>query len=124
MKRREWEFEYSAAKVTDAAEAKVAYHKDRLEFWQEEKETSEAKLKDSTIAVERHERTGGDRIEVKVDQSIARRLAESCQKIDGHEHSVTEYRRWVAALRLKPEQVLVLTIDDMTYFGIGDRDTE
>ena len=33
MKRDEWKFEYTAARLAEAAEAKIAHHTERLAFW-------------------------------------------------------------------------------------------
>ena len=33
MKRDEWKFEYTAARLAEAADAKISHHGERLAFW-------------------------------------------------------------------------------------------
>ena len=38
MQRNEWKFEYTASKLAEAAQDKINWHKERLDWWKNKKE--------------------------------------------------------------------------------------
>ncbi len=52
MLKDEWRFDYTAAKVADAARAKIAYHESRLAFWMGKREEIIATIRAEGIEVD------------------------------------------------------------------------
>lgn len=123
MKRDEWEFEYTAAKVADGAQAQAMFRTQRAEWWEQQKAKVMAEVKESGIEVSESVAAGvsnyntqmaGPQVMVRVD--LQRKLTECHQKIERHRKAVNEYEGWVQVLRANPEQRLRLTQDDWLYF--------
>lgn len=124
MNRNEWEFEYTAAKVADGAEAQAMFRAGRAEWWEQQKAAVMAEVKDSGIEVSESVAAGavnyhstqmaGPQVMVRAD--LQRKLTECHQKIESHRKATREYEGWVQVLRANPEQRLKLTQADWLYF--------
>lgn len=119
--RRDWTFIYTVEEVANAAEAKAKYHAEREAFWEREKEEVVAAIRESGLEVRGHKVTGGERAEVVLDPTLAKRLDECQNKLTGHQSSGEEYRGWHSVLRVaveREEDRLELDHEDVRYFGL------
>lgn len=124
-KRTEWEFEYTANKLADGAEAQKTHRLSRVEAWSEAKAKVMAEVKDSGIEVTESVATDmksysttsagyGPRVTVRDD--LQRKLTECHGKIQTHTAAAAEYDGWIQVLRANPEKRLPLTQADWLYF--------
>jgi hypothetical protein len=123
MKRDEWEFEYTASKVADGAEAQAEFRRGRAEWWGQQKAAVMAEVKESGIEVSESVAAGisnyatamaGPQVLVRAD--LQRKLTECHQKIEAHRQATEAYEGWVQVLRANPGQRLKLTQADWLYF--------
>lgn len=124
MKRDEWEFEYTAAKLADAAEQQRDFRNGRVTAWEAKKEEVMRKIKDSGLTVHEgpaasmsnYTSVGGGGAYVMVDQTLQSDLSQCVAKIEAHRSAAAEYDGWVRVLRGNPEKRVVLHHDDWLYF--------
>ncbi len=121
MLRDNWEFEFSAKKLADAALAKQGHHEGRLRFWQSAKEKVMAEVRESGIEVSEpigdHSNTSRGRSpQVMVRNDLQAKLNECHGKILEHMEHVREYAGWVNVLQGNPENHLKLNADDYLFF--------
>lgn len=126
MQRTEWHFEYTAAKLAEAAKAKKSNHEERLAWWEaKQKEViEEVKAKGlevtESLAMEYATSTAftgalrGAQLTVKNDYQT--KLNECHQKIHGHGGKVKEYDGWIQMLEANAEQRVKLDIEDWLFF--------
>lgn len=125
MNRHEWEFEYTAAKLAEGAEAQKAHRLSRVTAWQEAKEKVMAEVRESGIEVSESvaadmksysnsTQSYGPKVMVRAD--LQSKLTECHQKIQSHTIAAAEYDGWIQVLRANPESRLKLTQDDWLYF--------
>lgn len=125
-KRTEWEFEYTASKLADGAEAQKAHRLSRVEAWTEAKAKVMAEVKDSGIEVTEsvaadmksysNTTSAGYGPRVTVREDLQRKLTECHGKILTHTAAAAEYDGWIQVLRANPEKRLLLTQADWLYF--------
>jgi len=125
MLKDEWKFEYTAAKVADAARAKIAHHDERLAFWKKKREEIIATIRAEGIEVDekivlthrspkaRDWEQGG---EVMIRNDLRKELAECFQKLAYHTGMRDGFDGWRQMLDANPENRLSLQIDDWLYF--------
>lgn len=122
MQRKEWIFEYRASKVAEAAAIKREHHKQRLAWWNEQKNAVMAEVKDSGIEVSEspsasYGNTHMDRApQVMVRNDLQIKLTECHSRIKAHDTWVREYAGWYQVLSANPEALLKLHYDDWLYF--------
>lgn len=122
MKRNEWSFEYTAATLADAAEAKRAHHQDRLQWWEVKKVEVTKSVGDRGIEVHDSVASGysntatGIMPMIQIDSGLQRDLCECQNKIQEHGKKVRDYAGWVQVLRAQPEARLSLEHDDFLFF--------
>lgn len=121
MNRRNWKFEYTAAKLAVAAHAKRETHLGKKKWWEEEIAKVKTKIKEGGIDI--HESVGaqysttkGYGPEIEIDASLQRDLGECFQKIKEHENLVKEYEGWIMVLEAHPESRLEMDHDDYLFF--------
>ena len=126
MQRSEWNFEYTAAKLAEAASIKKAHHEERLAWWEaKQKEVIEdvkAKGLEVTESLAMEYATSsaftgairGAQLTVKNDYQ--EKLNECHQKIRTHGSKVKEYDGWIQMLEANDEQRVKLDIDDWLFF--------
>lgn len=125
MKRNQWEFEYTASKLADAAKGKKAHHQERLKWWEDQKAKIMTKIKDTGIEVHMpvaelySNKTRGYGPEITVDATLQRDLSECQGKLIEHDAKVREYDGWIQVLAAHPESRVGLNQDDWLYF-FGD----
>ena len=122
MKRDEWSFDYTAAKLADAAKAKKETHEKKKTWWEGKKAEVMTRVRESGIEVrdsvaESYSSTrGGYGPQIEVDAGMQRDLTECQNKIVEHERLVRDYDGWIQALTANPEARLSLDHDDYLFF--------
>ena len=123
-KRTEWEFDYTASKLADGAEAQKAHRLGRVAWWTEAKGKAMAEVKESGLEVSESVAAGigsytstqmaGPQVMVRHD--LQKKLTECHSKIQNHTAAAAEYDGWLQVLRANPEARLKLTHADWLYF--------
>lgn len=125
MNRSEWEFEYTCAKLAEAATAQKEHRLARVQAWTEKKAEVMQKIKDSGLTVhesvaEQFANYGGTQAfqgaQVMVDNTLQKDLSECVTKIASHRAAATEYDGWIQMLNANPEARVKLTHDDWMFF--------
>lgn len=122
MKRNEWSFDYTSAKLAQAAVDKRNHHSERLAWWEEQKQTVTKKVSESGIEVHEPVSAGysnvarGYESEIVIDATLRRDLQECSKKIQEHAAKVREYDGWAQVLLGNPEARLSLEHDDYLFF--------
>jgi hypothetical protein len=124
MNRIDWEFEYTAAKLADAAGAQLAHRKSRVDVWEAKKAEVLDKIKTSGLTVHEgiaasltnYTQSNNGGAHVMVDSTLQRDLNECANKIREHREAATGYDGWVQVLQANPEARLKLKHDDWMYF--------
>jgi hypothetical protein len=120
MLRNEWVFDYTTEEVRNAADRKVAYHRERLEAWEAEHQLVMDRVKESGLDIRARDVTGGKRHELVLDPELAKRLDECENKIAGHQRKRDEYELWFKVLNEADDlgESMALHHDDVVYFGL------
>lgn len=125
MLKHEWEFEYTASVLAEAAEGQRQFRQSRVEAWEAKKAEVMAKVKESGLTVHEGPAAGmssytsnamGGGAHVMVDTTLQADLSECVQKIKEHRSAVTQYAGWVQVLQANPESRLKLHQDDWLFF--------
>lgn len=118
--RDKWEFEYTAAKLAEAAEAKREHHVGRLDWWQAKRAEVIQRIKDSGMDVRESlavsKSPGYGQAQIVIDSTMQKDLGEAVSKVEEHEDRVRGYDGWVQVLRANPEARLKLHHDDYLFF--------
>jgi len=129
MNRDQWEFEYTANKLSEAAQAQKDYRDGRVKVWEEKKAEIMTKIKDSGLTV--HESPGeklstasnnyntramGRGVTVMVDPMLQRDMDECMTKIEQHREASKSYDGWIQVLNANSEARLKLKHNDWMYF--------
>lgn len=123
--RDAWEFEYTARKLAEGANAQKLHRLSRIEAWTEAKAKVMAEVKDTGIEVtesvaadmksySNSTQSFGPRVMVRAD--LQAKLTECHSKIQSHTTAAAEYDGWVQVLTANPESRLKLTQADWLYF--------
>lgn len=122
-KRDEWEFEYTASRLAEAAAAQKTFRLSRLAWWTEAKAKVMAEIKETGLEVSESlavsalnytTQTNGPQIVVRAD--LQAKLKECHGKIGTHQQAAAEYDGWVQMLSANPEARLKLKCADWLYF--------
>lgn len=123
-KRDEWEFEYTATKLADGAEAQKSFRQGRVTWWTDTYNKVMAEIKEAGILVTEssaaglatYSNTKAIMPSASIDQRLQAKLTEAHTKIQQHQQAAAEYDGWIQVLRANPEQRLKLTQADWLYF--------
>lgn len=119
-RRSDWLFVYSIKRLLEGAEYKLHYHKDRVSYWELEREKAVQAVKSAGFEVREYEVTGGKDVQVVVDPTLNSRLSTCSSKIREHQKHIKDYTQWIAVLKTQNlEEKVDLHIDDVLYFGIA-----
>ena len=126
-KRDEWEFEYTASKLAEGAQAQKAFRLSRVKAWTDAKNKLMAEVKESGLEVNESvaaqmgsiyanntRGAGGPTINVRA--YLQTKLQECHSKIQSHYQDAVKYDGWVQVLNENPEARLKLTQADWLYF--------
>lgn len=127
MKREEWTFEYTAAKLADAAAAQAAFRRSRFEFWSAKKAEVMQKIRDSGLSVHEDialgllDKTYSNSLvragaQVLVDPTLQKDLTECVNKMQHHSERARQYDGWEQVLRGNSEARVHLDHDDWMFF--------
>jgi histidinol-phosphate/aromatic aminotransferase/cobyric acid decarboxylase-like protein len=122
MKRDEWEFEYTAARLSDASRDRRDHRLERLQWWEQEKAKVMQEVRDSGIEVQESvanqysnmSSAFGPQVAVRTD--LQRKLTECHIKIKEHNEAAMAYEGWRQVLDANPEGRLKLHHDDWLFF--------
>lgn len=127
--RNDWEFEYTAAKLAEAAKAQRDFRVGRIEVWEGKKAEVMQKIKDSGISVSesvadllgntsaKYANAGyGRGAQITIDATLQDDLSECVDKIREHTGLRNSYAAWVQVLEANPESRLKLHHDDWVFF--------
>jgi hypothetical protein len=127
--RDEWEFQYTAAQLADAAEAQMEFRVARIKVWEDKKAEVIARIRESGIDVSEsiadkmssakyQLSTHSDRGPViRINSEMRDDLSECVEKITNHTKLRNEYAAWVQLFRAQPPHCpLKLQHDDWMYF--------
>jgi hypothetical protein len=122
MKRTEWTFEYTASKLSEAAQVKRDHRKARLEWWESKRSEVMSEVKDSglevseSLAMDYSKTSPGVGPQVMVRNDLQRKLTECYGKIKEHAEAMRQYEGWRQVFAANPESRLSLQYDDWLYF--------
>jgi hypothetical protein len=122
MKRDEWSFAYTAAKLAEAAQTKKDTHLGKRDWWEKKKVEVMAKVRESgidirdSVAASYSNTKGGYGPQIEIDAGMQRDLSECQAKILEHDNLVRAYDGWVQVLTAHPEARLDLEHDDFLFF--------
>lgn len=122
MLRDEWEFEYTASVLAEAADEQRAFRSGRVDWWTVKQAEIMAKIRESGISV--HESPGaaysntthGYGPQVMIDTTLQRDLTECASKIKEHTAAMKAYGAWVQVLKANAQSRIKLHHDDWFYF--------
>lgn len=122
--RDKWEFEYSAEVLRDHARRKRDYHERRGDWWAQQRELADDRIRSGGIELRHQPATGGGRTDVILDPALAERLRECERKIAEHRAKAEEYANWASLMEWwAPENRLYpLDAQDVRYFGLHTPD--
>lgn len=120
--RDQWEFEYTASHLRDAAQKKKEYRQARAEWWQESQKKLIAEIRASGLEIDESvaaayasNATRAPQIKVKADMQT--KLGECHMKIREHLEAVREYDGWVQMLSVRQEILKLKHADWLFFFG-------
>jgi hypothetical protein len=125
MIRREWKFDYTASKLAEAAQAKVNWHAERLEWWRNKKNEVFALIRSEGIEVDEKialafqnpkSRDYDRGAQVMVRNDLQKDLDECMEKLSTHTQKLNEYAGWQQVLAANSESRQALDIDDWLFF--------
>lgn len=122
MKRNDWTFDYTAAKLAEAASKKKEAHAAKLAWWEDKKKDVMSKVADGgievqdSVAADYSNTKGGFGPQIRIDSGLQRDLTEVQEKIMEHHNLVKKYDGWVQVLTANPESRLSLEHDDYLFF--------
>jgi hypothetical protein len=118
--RAAWVFTVGSAKVLEAAQRRLDYHRARLAHWRAELDKAVDAVKDST-EVRQHQVTGGVQVTATIDQEKGQYMATCQAKVAAHRASVYEFSEWVELLGIDASGSYLMTIEDSKYFRLFDQ---
>ena len=125
MQRNEWKFEFTAAKLAQAAQSKIAHHQTRLEFWRAKREEVLATIRAEGLEIDEKIVMGyqtpkardwerANRVSIRDD--LRQRLDECLDKLRSHTDLLAQYDGWSQLLLANPEQRVALDVEDWLFF--------
>lgn len=124
MNRDDWEFDYTASRLAEAAEQQRDYRNSRVKVWEEKKVEVMEKIKTSGLTVHEgvaaslasYSNSAQAGAQVMVDTTLQKDLNECVSKIRTHRDAATEYDGWLQVLSANPEARLKLKHADWMFF--------
>ena len=125
MQRKEWKFEYTAARLAEAAQLKIDWHSERLEWWKQKKDEVFATIRNEGLEVDEKISLGFQSpksrdwergAQVLVRNDLQKDLDECLEKLQAHTVRLNEYSGWQQVLAANPESSQSLDIDDWLFF--------
>lgn len=127
MLRAKWEFEYTAAKLAEAAKLQLGFRVSKVRYWTNKKEEIIAEIKskgmtvyegvdtaDSSYKYSASTSMGG--AQILIDPTLQGDLNQCQAKITMHTGLRDQYNAWVQVLEGNPESRVKLDHDDWMFF--------
>ena len=125
MKRNDWTFDYTAARLAEAAQAKIAHHEARLAFWRGKRGEVLGRIRTEGIEIDEKIVLGyqspkaqdwerANRITIRDD--LRTQLDECHGKLRSHTDLAGQYKGWLAMLGANPEVRVPLDVEDWQFF--------
>ena len=125
MKRDEWLFRYTVADLRSAAKARLAHHRERRQWWDDEYKAAAQKAKEAGVEVREYDVTGGKNAQMVFDPALQGRINECSQKRESHRKRAEEFAQWVAVLESQPGALTFdVNMDDALFFGVAKQEPE
>ena len=129
MLRDEWKFDYTAARLAEAAAAKMRHHAERLAFWRTKREDVLATIRAEGLEIDEKIVMGyqnpksrdwdrANRVTVRDD--LRQHLDECLDKLRYHTEQMNQYEGWQQMLSAHGEQGVALHLDDWLFFFARD----
>lgn len=116
--REKWEFPLPVGEIQTAVANRLVYHRERLQWWQEEFDKAEAKLKAEGLTFRNYDHTGGRGVEAVVDRSLSDQVGRCQHSIKAHQNKIAEYEAYAFGLsRKQPGELLPMTPNDLRWAG-------
>ena len=119
MKRDKHEFQFTGKQISEAADREAQYHRNRLQFWDQEKNVAVEAIKGAGLQVRQYEVTGGMTTQVVFDPTLQARLSQCESKIIIHKRAKDEYQIHAACYGTQPDRSYELNPDDVIYFRLA-----
>lgn len=123
MNRKAWNFPYAADKLLDAARAKVAFHKDRLKWWEGKKQEVLALIRaegieidESVAAGEGYGKSYTRQETVMIRNDLREDLEEVQAKVKEHRGKIADYGAWAEVLASQGGSKFDLHQEDWLFF--------
>jgi histidinol-phosphate/aromatic aminotransferase/cobyric acid decarboxylase-like protein len=122
MNRKDWEFEYTAKQLADAASLKRDHRQSRVEWWEAEQAKVMAEVKESGLEIQEsmaqsYLSNAGHAPQLGVKVELQKKLQECHSRIQKHMEAVREYDGWVQVLDAQdPINKLKLKHADWLFF--------
>jgi hypothetical protein len=124
-KRRDWAFPFTVSALVGACEKRLAYHEERLAFWNAAAAAADADLRAHGIELRDYPVTGGQRVEAVLDPGRHSRYAECQGKQREHRARADEYRAYLVGLACAgTTDTYDLDADDIVWLGLADMGEE
>lgn len=127
MLRSDWKFPYSAARLAEAAAAKLAYHDERVKWWGEKREEVMGTIRAEGLEIDERlvlahpnpkARDWERGAKVMVRNDLQSDLEECLAKLRYHSEKRRDYDGWSQVLQANGQSQLELDIEDwLFYFG-------
>ena len=125
MLRKDWCFDYTASRLSEAATKKQVFHQERLDWWKAKRIEvmntirSEGLEIDEKIVLEFRSPKSRDwdrGSQVMVRNDLQNDLSECLEKLSHHTQQVQQYDGWQQVLAANPEARVKLDIEDWLFF--------
>lgn len=125
MLRQDWGFDYTAAKLGEAATTKIAFHTERLGWWKTKREEVMKTIRAEGLEIDEKivmayrnpkARDWERGTQVMVRNDLQKDLEECLEKLAHHSGQLSQYDGWQQVLQANPETRLKLDIDDWLFF--------
>jgi histidinol-phosphate/aromatic aminotransferase/cobyric acid decarboxylase-like protein len=122
MNRKEWEFEYTAKQLADAAVAKRDHRQSRVEWWEKQKDAVMVEVRESGLEIQEsmansYTSNAGHAPQLGVKAELQKKLQECHSRIQKHLEAVREYDGWAQVLGAQdPINKLKLKHADWLFF--------
>ena len=103
MRREEWRFEYTANNMATAAETKIKFHAERLEWWKSKRHEVMDKIRSEGIEIDEKislaylspkSRDWAQSTQVTIRDDLRNNLSECQEKLAHHTQKQNEYIGW------------------------------
>lgn len=121
MNRNNWEFDYTAKKLAEAAAIKRDYRQTRVEWWENKKREVMAEIRESGIEIneslaQQYVSNAGRGPTIGIKPELQAKLSECHMKIQDHMEKVRDYDGWVQVLEANYTSSMKLKHDDWLFF--------